>query len=159
MIRDGISCHVGAQEINNENKVPMTDPPDLSMAVIRNDSGLPLSYWMHDHYDGTHEGTQMDVPINAEKPLAFDESGMYLTSTSTSVGGTDMKTLSSSVPRLISLSVRSPDGNRVLAPIRDIHIEGKPYHKRNARISIYMRVFHIFLFIIIYFIRHDLLLL
>ena len=115
--------------MGNDNKASTVDPPDLSMAFIRNDSGLPLSYWMHDHQ---YNGSQMDVPINSEKPLAFDESMHPMISSTLSTISSDLKPLSSSVlntdaivRRIISLSVRSPDGNRVLAPIRDIHLEGR----------------------------------
>ena len=116
----------GNQELGSGKNVSTANPPDLSMAFIRNDSGLPLSYWMHDNYDGS----QMDIPINSEKPLAFNES-MYPISSSISTADSDVRpSLSSAlstgtmIRRIISLSVRSPDGNRVLAPIRDIHLEG-----------------------------------
>ena len=91
---------------------------------------------MHDYYDGS----QMDVPINSEKPLAFDES-MHLITSSSSNASNEPRAWSSSAPntgtiarRIISLSVRSPDGDRVLAPIRDIHLEGNI----QARVTVFL---------------------
>ena len=58
----------------------------------------------------------MDVPVNAEKPVAFENMESHLSSY------TELSSINST--RRISLSVRASDGLSVLAPIRDIHLEG-----------------------------------
>ena len=135
---DGISRMMGKQ---GEEGSSSLDPPDqmldVSMAVIRNDCGLPLSYLV---YDG-HEGTQMDeLAPNTEKSIAFENMDSL---------SSHMELNPLNARRSISISVKTSDGASVLAPIRDIRLEGcgnqifGSIHSLNILLNIRFVLFHI----------------
>lgn len=86
------------------------DITDLSMMIIRNDSGLMMRYWCADVSRAT------DIPPNTEKPLHMDTEG----------NGNNVKERSFdplSTSRSVSLSLQRP-GGEPWPTLRDVPLDG-----------------------------------